>query len=120
MTTCPTCGHTGHIVNQCGCDPHNIPTVPIRAGQFIPRWTSTNTELPDVEAGDRVFVIVVEVLPGHKKPSPRIVTLEALEFGWRAIEDTYQGYTPSDGELWISEKCLCGVSEKSHQDAPTS
>jgi hypothetical protein len=25
---CPTCGKVGEIVNQCGCDPNNLPTTP--------------------------------------------------------------------------------------------
>ncbi len=25
-STCPKCGATNAIVNQCGCDPHNLPT----------------------------------------------------------------------------------------------
>lgn len=26
MTTCPICGSRNHIVNQCRCDPNNLPT----------------------------------------------------------------------------------------------
>lgn len=29
MTKCPRCGHEGKIVNECGCDPHNMPTRPV-------------------------------------------------------------------------------------------
>lgn len=29
MTKCPTCGHEGSIVNECGCDPNNMPTRPV-------------------------------------------------------------------------------------------
>src|SRR5262245_31434120 len=28
MTRCPTCGHDGKIVNECRCDPNNLPTKP--------------------------------------------------------------------------------------------
>ncbi len=27
MTKCPKCGHEGLIVNECGCDHKNLPTV---------------------------------------------------------------------------------------------
>lgn len=26
MNTCPACGAANHIVNQCRCDPRNLPT----------------------------------------------------------------------------------------------
>lgn len=26
MSKCHKCGHEGRLVNECGCDPHNIPT----------------------------------------------------------------------------------------------
>jgi hypothetical protein len=28
VTTCPQCGAQNAIVNQCGCDPNNLPTRP--------------------------------------------------------------------------------------------
>jgi hypothetical protein len=74
-----------------------------------PKWMKPTEEMPDVLCGDRVCIIVMEVLPGHKRPSPRLVTLIAKEDGWDAIEDVYSGYTPYDGVLWSTEKDICGI-----------
>jgi len=31
ITVCPTCGRNNSIVNECGCDPDNLPTRPVGA-----------------------------------------------------------------------------------------
>lgn len=35
-TKCPTCGRVTRIVNQCGCDPNNLPTKIPDAGRVGP------------------------------------------------------------------------------------
>lgn len=40
MTKCPKCGHEGKIVNECHCDPNNLPTkIPI-----APAWKLAGME----------------------------------------------------------------------------
>lgn len=34
MSKCPTCGHVGKIVNECRCDPNNLPTTPVYIGRY--------------------------------------------------------------------------------------
>lgn len=36
---CPTCGHVGKIVNECGCDPNNMPT-----RIAMSEWNAATTE----------------------------------------------------------------------------
>lgn len=77
----------------------------------MPRWMKPTEEVPDeVEVGDRVCIIVVETMPGRKKPSPRLVILEATEDGWESMDDVYAGYTPQDGVLWSTEKDICQIA----------
>jgi hypothetical protein len=82
-----------------------------RRNQAMPKWMKPAEELPDVYAGDRVCIIVMERESAGKPIKPRLVTLEATEDGWDAIEDLYQGYTPHDGVLWSTEKDICGIVE---------
>ena len=56
MTRCPRCGADNAIVNQCGCDPNNMPTKPL-------------VELPDPKQLRRPLIIEwgVKVLRLGKK-----------------------------------------------------
>ena len=76
----------------------------------MPHWRKPSEELPEVEAGDRVAIIVYEACPHSKAMQFRIVMLEATEDGWTSPDDTYGGYTPEDGVLWTTEKDLCGIA----------
>ncbi len=40
MTTCPRCNAENAIVNQCRCDPHNLPTRPGPAKGVPVSWHS--------------------------------------------------------------------------------
>jgi predicted RNA-binding Zn-ribbon protein involved in translation (DUF1610 family) len=63
------------------------------------RWMKPTEEMPKVEAGDRVLIIVRERLRVGSPLFNRLVTLVATEDGWEALEDAYYGYTPHDGVL---------------------
>jgi predicted RNA-binding Zn-ribbon protein involved in translation (DUF1610 family) len=73
------------------------------------RWMKPTEEMPKVEAGDRVLIIVRERLRVGSPLFNRLVTLVATEDGWEALEDAYYGYTPHDGVLWTTEKDLCQI-----------
>ena len=77
----------------------------------MPKWTAPSEGMPDVYAGERVLVIVMERATDRDPIKPRLVTLEATEDGWRAVEDMYAGYTTFDGVLWTTEKNLCQIAE---------
>ncbi len=38
--TCPSCGADNGIVNQCGCDPDNMPTTPTQDELGLAKWES--------------------------------------------------------------------------------
>lgn len=74
------------------------------------RWMRPSEEMPDVEAGDRVLIIVVERQYANARLQPRLVILEATEDGWTSLDEVYVGYTPADGVLWSLEKDVCGIA----------
>lgn len=76
----------------------------------MPRWSDPQKEYPAVEVGDRIVVIVMEREHAGAPIRPRLVILVAREFGWDAIEEMYQGYTPNDGALWSTEKDVCQIA----------
>ena len=67
-------------------------------------------EMPEVEAGDRVAIIVRERQSARGPFSLRLVILEATETGWYSADSFYAGYTPDDGELWSTEKDICAIA----------
>lgn len=77
----------------------------------MPKWTKPTEALPDVYAGDRVCIIVMEREHAGGPIKPRLVILEATEDGWDSLEDVFQGYTPHDGILWSTEQDICAVVE---------
>lgn len=52
MIKCPTCGHEEKIVNECGCDPNNMPT------------RSQDTRLPE----ERMAEIMMREAEAHHAP----------------------------------------------------
>lgn len=76
----------------------------------MPKWTKPSEGLPEVDAGDRVIVIVEEADPRTVKTQFRAIILQAAEIGWEATDETYIGYTPEDGVLWTTEDSLCGIA----------
>jgi hypothetical protein len=53
---CPRCGASNRIVNECGCDPGNLPTRP-------PLTESTLIDLTDMPPGIRVTLTAERNLP---------------------------------------------------------
>ena len=74
------------------------------------RWMKPSEEMPEIEAGDRVLIIVVERPHANALLQPRLVLLEATEDGWTSPDETYGGYTPGDGVLWSLEQDVCGIA----------
>lgn len=75
------------------------------------KWMKPGEQMPEVSAGDRVAIIVVERLRPQSKKVARLVVIEATETGWHCEDDTYSGYTIYDGVLWSLESDLCGIAE---------
>lgn len=77
----------------------------------MPRWMKPSEEMPEVEVGDRIAIIVRERTFRNKPFRLRLVILEATETSWRSIEDNYSSYTPGDGELWAYERDVCAIAD---------
>ena len=75
----------------------------------MPKWTKPEEGIPDVEAGDRVLVIIVERDPVRDRYLPRLAILEATETGWTCSDETYSGYTIEDCSLWSLESDVTGI-----------
>lgn len=72
MTTCPRCGQENKIVNQCRCDPNNLPTTPIYVGRYarsvetgwLGRITSTYEERWRATTNGPEYVTTMCVMEG--------------------------------------------------------
>lgn len=102
---CPTCGKIGNIVNECGCDPNNLPTIPrdLHALRLCLKEIEQfhSTAYPDCKGG----------CPGHEamdaaraalaEPKPRDAVLslarEKLDYVLGVIENCY-GHDEETGE----------------------
>lgn len=75
------------------------------------RWMKPNEEPPvNLEAGDRIVMIVRERETCGSPLRSRVVILEATEDGWYSPDDTYAGYTIHDGYIYTTERDLCQIS----------
>jgi hypothetical protein len=77
----------------------------------MPRWMKPSEEMPKVEVGDRIVIIVRERAASNLLLRPRLVVLEAEENGWHSPDSFYTGYTPMDGVLWATEKSVCEIAD---------
>ena len=75
----------------------------------MPRWAKPSEELPELECGDRVLVIIMERPRFGGHIAPRLIILEAVEDGWSCEDDTFNGYSPEDGVLWSLESDVCQI-----------
>ncbi len=64
--TCPNCHRRTHLVNGCGCDPNNVPTVP--CGGIVRRLFSALNHPAGSDARKRLNLdaFTSEYLPSHK------------------------------------------------------
>lgn len=74
------------------------------------RWMKPEEEMPEVEVGDRILLIVVERAWEKAPLMPRLVILEAEDESWTSPDPTYVGYSPEDGVLWAHEKDVCAIA----------
>jgi hypothetical protein len=77
----------------------------------MPRWMKPTEELPEVNCGDRIVIIVRERPRADATLDNRLVILEATETGWYCADDTYAGYSVHDGILWTTEKDVCQIAD---------
>lgn len=77
----------------------------------MPKWMKPTEELPELDAGDRVVIIVRERPYAGANLRNRLVIIEATEDGWRCDDDTYDGYSIHDGLLWSLERDVCGIAD---------
>ena len=73
------------------------------------RWMKPEEQTPEVFVGDRIIGIVRDRKHATSKLLPRVVILEAIEGGWRDIEDS--GYRLGDCELWTLESDLVHIAD---------
>ena len=74
------------------------------------RWMKPSEELPEVDAGERVVIIVKERMGRGRPFSLQLVILEATETGWYSPDPTYAGYSIEDGCLWSPERSVCEIA----------
>lgn len=68
-------------------------------------WKNPTDSLSsDFYVGDRIVIVVDEVVPPSVKKSLRLVILESTETGWYSPDDIYCGYSIYDGICWAYEK----------------
>jgi len=76
----------------------------------MPKWMKPQEEMPDVEAGDRILVIVREREEVESPLENKLLILEATEDGWFSPDPDYAGYSVTDGILWSAEKDVCQIA----------
>lgn len=74
-------------------------------------WHKPTDPLPtNLYVGDRIALIVVERAHACAPLKPFIVMLTAGESGWTADDPTFNGYGPTDGVAWATEKDLLAAA----------
>jgi len=97
-------GHGG-VADTDGDDWQLLQPAPV-LGEAV-KWHSPSEELPDtLYAGDRVLIVTMERERADWPVRPELVVIRAEENGWSCRDEVYDGYGPTDGVAWITEKEL--------------